>query len=77
MEEGDVSVKQISENLGIGQSTLDRWSRELKAQGVSAFPGKGHLKTEDARVKALEKENEKLKRERDILKKALSIFSSP
>ena len=74
--EENLSVKQVSDDLGMGKSTLDKWVSELKKHGLSAFPGKGHIKPEDARVKALEKENEKLKRERDILKKALAIFSS-
>ena len=49
----------------------------MKQHGVSAFPGKGHLHAEDERVKKLERENEVLRRERDILKKALAIFSLP
>ncbi len=45
--------------------------------GKGAFPGSGHPKVEDERVRKLERENEVLRRERDILKKALAIFSSP
>jgi transposase-like protein len=40
-----------------------------------AFPGKGHLRAEDERFKKLERENEILRRERDILKKALADSS--
>ncbi len=75
--EDGVSVSRASKDLGVGLSTLQRWIRELKTQGKSAFPGKGHLRPEDERVKKLERENEILKRERDILKKALAIFSLP
>lgn len=75
VEEG-VSVSRASKDLGVGLSTLQRWVRELKAHGKSAFPGKGHLRADDERLKKLERENEVLKRERDILKKALAIFSS-
>lgn len=74
--EEKLTIRQVSQDLGIGQSTLDKWVRDIKKHGLSAFPGKGHVKAEDERVKALEKENEKLRRERDILKKALAIFSS-
>jgi transposase len=45
--------------------------------GEDAFSGKGHLKAEEERYRALERENERLKRERDILKEALAIFSLP
>jgi transposase len=74
--EDGVSVSRAAKDLGIGLSTLQRWVRELNAHGKSAFPGKGHLRPEDERMKKLERENEVLKRERDILKKALAIFSS-
>ena len=75
--EKKISISRASKDLGIGLSTLQRWIRELKVSGESAFPGKGHLKPEDERLGKLERENEVLRRERDILKKALAIFSSP
>lgn len=71
-----LSIDKVSYDLGIGRSTLGRWIREYKQHGSSAFPGKGHLKPEDEKLKQLERENEILRRERDILKKALAIFSS-
>lgn len=77
VQEEGLKLRRVCKDLGIGESTLQRWTRELKAQGKTAFPGKGHLRPDDERVKKLERENEILKRERDILKKALAIFSSP
>lgn len=71
-----LSIVKASDDLRIGKSTLQRWVKEYKESGQSAFPGKGHLKPEDKKLRSLEKENEKLKRERDILKKMLAIFSS-
>lgn len=67
---------QVCADLGIGKSTLARWKDELQKHGLSAFPGKGHLHPEEERFKKLERENANLKQERDILKKALAIFSS-
>jgi transposase len=64
--------------LGIGLSSLNRWKTNyLKANGEVkvAFPGKGNLSPYEAELKALKKENEKLKRERDILKKAMAYFA--
>jgi transposase len=74
-----VSTKLLQDqDLGIGLSTLQHWVRELKVQGSkNAFPGTGHCKAEEERLRKLERENEVLRRERDILKKALAIFSSP
>ena len=43
-------------------------------EGDGAFTGKG-LKPEDAEIRRLRKELEDVKEERDILKKALSVFS--
>jgi transposase len=78
VKEQGLSVTQVSHDLGIGLSTLQRWVREIKNYGQhSAFPGSGKLKPEDEQVRKLERENEILRRERDILKKALAIFSSP
>jgi len=65
----------IERDLGIGQGVISRWKRELREDGKNAFPGKGHLKPEDEELRRLKRENEKLRRERDILKKAVAIFS--
>jgi transposase len=52
-----------------------RWLRPLDGEGVDAFSGKGHLSVSDEQVRHLQRENDRLRRERDILKKALAIFS--
>jgi transposase len=66
---------RVERDLGIGQGIISRWKRELKLDGEQAFPGKGHLKAQDQEVRRLQRENERLRRERDILKKAVAIFS--
>ena len=38
----------------------------------NAFPGKGKLKVDDERLRQLQRELERVKEERDILKKALA-----
>ncbi len=43
-------------------------------KGDGAFTGKG-VKPEDAEIRRLRKELDDVKEERDILKKALSVFS--
>ena len=65
----------IERDLGISQGIISRWKRELFEDGEKAFPGKGHLKPEDDAMRRLKRENERLRRERDILKKAVAIFS--
>ena len=74
--EPGMTVKEVERRLGIGQGVLSRWKRQLKNDGKEAFPGKGHLKPEDEEVRRLKQECEPLRRERDILKKAVAIFST-
>lgn len=75
IEQG-LTVNKASQDLGVGLSTLERWISEHKQHGAAAFPGKGRLRPDDDKLRTLERENEILRRERDILKKALAIFSS-
>jgi transposase len=71
------SAAQIERDLGIGGGCLYRWKRKLAEGGENAFPGHGRLTPEQERVRQLEREVEILRQERDILKKAVTIFSHP
>jgi len=70
-----MSVSQVSKDLSIGTETIYRWIRKYKADPINSFPGKGHLKPEDKKMRKLERELADVKEERGILKKAISIFS--
>ncbi|MGA8180882.1 MAG: hypothetical protein WB792_12550 [Desulfobacterales bacterium] len=48
----------------------------LRMTGSMPVPRKGHLKPEDEELRRLKRECERLRRERDILKKAVTIFST-
>ena len=73
----DKSATQIEHDLGIGDGCLYRWKRELAKEGENAFPGHGRLAPDQERISQLERENKILRQERDILKKAVAIFSHP
>ena len=73
-EPGNTQSK-IERDLGISQGIISRWKRELRKDGDQAFPGKGRLKPDDDEMRRFKRENERLRRERDILKKAVAIFS--
>jgi transposase-like protein len=45
--------------------------------GEQAFPGKGHQTALEEELRQIKRENEILKQERDILKKAVRIFAQP
>jgi transposase len=77
LETSGKSAAQIERDLGIGAGCLWRWKQEFSASGEQAFPGQGRLTPEQGRIRQLERENEILRQERDILKKAVAIFSQP
>ena len=77
LETSGKSAAQIERELGIGSGCLSRWKRELAQSGEQAFPGHGRLSAERERIHQLERENKILRQERDILKKAVAIFSRP
>ena len=67
---------EIAGDLGIRPELLYRWKSEYKANKEQAFPGTGHLHDpEEEQVRRLERELRSTQEERDILKKALAIFS--
>jgi transposase len=73
----NTSVNQVAQDMGIHPNTLYRWVRQFSDKSEASFPGKGHLVSSEAEtIRQLKRENERLKMERDILKKAMAIFSS-
>jgi len=72
------TVTDVAENLGIAKDMLYRWRREYHlSNGKLAFPGHGieALTEEQKRIRELEKKLRETQMERDILKKAMAIFS--
>jgi transposase len=77
LERSGRSQAEIAEELGMSESSLSRWKKKYGEDGEDAFPGHGNLTPEKERVRQLERENEILRQERDILKKVVTIFSQP
>jgi transposase len=75
LETSGKSASELERELGIGKGNLWRWKREFAADGEDAFPGHGRLTPEQDELRRLKRENEILRQERDILKKAIAIFS--
>jgi transposase len=69
------SMREIEEELGISGGLLNKWRAGHRANGHQAFVGKGHPSEVDEEVRRLRRENESLRQERDVLKKALVVFS--
>jgi len=78
IERGNVSA--VARELGIHESVLNRWKRQLQQEtehpGASSrpFPGKGNARDEE--MARLQRENQRLKQENEILKKAVGIFTN-
>ena len=77
LETSGRSAAQLERELGIGSGCLSRWKQEFAEEGEHAFPGHGRLAPDQERIRQLEQENALLRQERDILKKAVAIFSHP
>ena len=71
----NISVAVVAERFGIHHVMLHRWVSEYREMGAEAFVGKGHQKPGDAEMRKLRKENERLKMENEILKKAAAYFA--
>lgn len=71
----DKNASEVARDLGIRPDLISRWKRELEQENIKAFPGQGNPRDEE--LMRLRKEVADLKMERDILKKAMAIFSKP
>lgn len=77
LQEGK-SISKISKSLGLSVNTLCTWRRRYQLHGDKAFQGPGirlPKNEQQEELRRLKREVSELKMERDILKKALSIFS--
>jgi transposase len=68
-------LAEAARNLGIHENLLRKWRQQYLEDAVDAFPGKGRLKPQDDELRRLRKQLADVEEERDILKKALAIFS--
>jgi transposase len=69
------SSKEVAEDLGIRADMLRRWVREFEIEREDAFRGSGVLRSEEDELRRVKRELARVKEERDILKKAVAIFS--
>jgi len=69
--EGGHKASEVARSLGIHPNQLYSWKRKFSDNGERAFPGKGHL----TEIAALRRRLRDVEMERDILKKAVGIFS--
>jgi len=72
---GGRGVAEVARNLGIHENLLYKWREKYTEDIAHAFPGKGRLKPAEEEQRRMKRELADVTQERDILKKALAIFS--
>jgi transposase len=71
---------ELERELGLYPGQLRLWEKAFNREEgdvQQAFPGTGHQNDAEAEVSRLRRENEILRQERDILKKAIAYGHSP
>jgi transposase len=71
------NISELARELGIATTLLYKWRKAYEESAESSFPGSGNLRLSEEQ-KAIHELKKKLKDaelERDILKKAIGIFS--
>ena len=73
MPQGAVPLElEIPSDVGYIEAAVAQVVRRCEA---AAFPGKGHQSAEDEELRRLRRQLAEVTEERDILKKALGVFS--
>ena len=75
VRERGVSAAQAARDLDVHENVLRKWVKEFGSDPIQAFPGRGQMKPEQQEIERLRREVNKLKAERDILKKAAAFFA--
>jgi transposase len=74
VRERGVAIKQAARDLNVHENALRKW-KDFASDPQQAFPGHGQMKPEQLEIERLRREVQKLKAERDILKKAAAYFT--
>ena len=71
------NISELARELGITAPPLYKWRKDYEQFGQGSFPGNGNVKQtpEQERIAELERKLKDAEIERDILKKAIGIFS--
>lgn len=72
-------ITDLAADLGLRPELIYRWRTEFKTHPQTSFPGKGIEKQtpQEQKIAELQRELANVRTERDILKKAMGIFTNP
>ena len=72
--DGGGHVPEIARDMAIHPNTLYNWIQQFLAKPEETFPGKGNVTSDAEIIRQLKRENERLKKEREILNKSNGHF---
>jgi len=72
LNESDNSVAAVARSLGIHETLLRKWRRQLDERGAESFSKSG--RQERSQLLRLQRENKRLKRDLEMLKKTLGYL---
>ena len=77
-DEADRYDRQVERELGLYQGAIRHWREQLATSPDPevAFPGRGHQLPVEEENRRLRRELQIAREERDILKKAVAVFST-
>ncbi|UCH48235.1 MAG: transposase [Betaproteobacteria bacterium] len=76
MQTSEQPASDVARQLGVRRNQLYKWRDQLSLKGEQAFGGRGRpKKSEQSELSKLRQENERLKEEVEILKKAAAYFA--
>jgi transposase len=75
MESSEKPSSEVARQLGVRRNQLYKWKEQLSKGGAKAFSGPGRRSEVGDEVARLKRELERVKEERDILKKAAAYFA--
>ena len=75
----DISIESLAEQYKIHANSIYKWRRQYLRYEDASFPGNGNklMSPEEQEIARLKKQLKEVELEKEILKKALGIFSSP
>jgi len=74
VQQGGRSIREVARDLGLAYGALARWVKQAETDAGNGPPGA--LTTEERKeLQQLRRENERLRMDREILKKAAAFFA--
>ena len=68
------AVKEVADSLGLGKSTVDKWSRQLKQERNGTLSSATPLTPDQLKIRELERKLKRLEGDNEILKKASALL---